>query len=601
MKYLVIILLCSASGFFAGYMFTRTEINSPLNPTVVISRNSAASAEIGSTNGEANPAAPAELTNVTYELMDRTIGIFNKLKLAHDLADQSDTALLEDYILRAAESRDPLYNYNLVSVFLEKFTSIDAPAAISFIERQASLSNRRFISHVMTSWVREDPEAAMDYFNTITNLQLKNELAGRFMSDPTLVGSGVLAELEVALGSSAVAMRGVMQANQLPPEQALEEALSMTRPERMGAVQMALIRWLRDNPEEAIARIQRHPIPAERNQMLQSILHEYVNIDEDAAFEFAQNNLTDNVRLEQQMLTMLGQRDPKRTLPMVEAFIARTGNANPLNGIISTWIQQSPAEALAYIETMDEQRRATLYQSAAYSYVNSHPVEGFDWLLRQTDRYPQLVETTIGSSINHNTINIAERMISQVSNPNVRTRLITGIGNYKASQDSDQALRWLEGYRRDPAYTTAVQNVIASMSHQNPKGAAEAIESRIGEAYAEPLVGQIASNWYRASPNEAMAWLNRLPEGKAKLNALSNIVSSIAHQDPDRAMEVLNSLPEGPRRNDAKRNIAFARLARSPEDIDEIIDDLNLNQTEAAQMRQFAERRNQAMIGIYPR
>jgi hypothetical protein len=286
---------------------------------------------------------------------------------------------------------------------------------------------------------------------------------------------------------------------------------------------------------------------------------------------------------------------------MVEAFIARTGNANPLNGIISTWVQQSPAEALAYIETMDEQRRGTLYQSAAYSYVNSHPVEGFDWLLRQTDRYPQLVETTIGSSINHNTINIAERMISQVSNPKVRARLITGIGNYKASQDSDQALRWLDGYRRDPAYTTAVQNVIASMSHQNPKGAAEAIESRIGEGYAEPLVGQIASNWYRASPTEAMAWLNRLPEGKAKLNALSNIVSSIAHQDPDRAMEVLNALPEGPRRNDAKRNIAFARLSRAPEDIDEIIADLNLTQAEAAQMRQFAERRDQARTGIYPR
>lgn len=602
MKYIVLVIVFSAvlffAGFFSGYMMTRTEINTPLNPTVKqhpdkvtsISRTGGMTAATGPDLRGAKP--------LTYQDIEAESSIFSQLKLAHLLADDADVEDLKTYILQAVKSRDPLYNYNLASIFLEKFTSLDPREAIKFIETNGSVSNQQFISHVVTSWVREDPEAALDYFNNLTNMRLKNEIANRLFSDPTLADSGLLAELEQSLGQSAFAMSGVMRVNQLPPPQALEEALLMNHANRMSAIQMALIRWLRNDPEAAIARIQSHSNTGERHQMLQSILHEYVNINEDAAFAFAQANLSDNVQLEQQMLSMLGQRDPKRTLPMIEDFISRTGNANPLNSLIATWVQQAPAEALAYIDSMDEQRRGTLYQSAAFSYVNSHPEEAFDWLLGQSDRYPQMVQNTIASSINHNTISVAERMVAQVENPSIRTRLITGIGNYKASQNPDAALKWLEGYQRDPAYPTAVQNVISSMSHQNPKGAALAIEARITEDYAAPLVGQVAANWYRGNPQEAMDWLQGLPDGKARNMAFSSIVSNVAHQDPEAAMEILDAIPAGPRKNDAKRNIAYSRLARSPDDIDDIIDDLDLQGQDAAQLRAMATQRQRVQSGI---
>jgi thioredoxin-like negative regulator of GroEL len=602
MKTLILIVVFSAvlffTGFFTGYMVTRPEINPPLNPTI----KSHSETITSSARSAGTPAAMnldlRDTRALTYEAIEAESSIFSQLKLAHLLADEADVEDLKALILKAVKSRDPLYNYNLVSIFLEKFTSLDPSAAIKFIEANSSIANHRFISHVVTSWVREDPEAAIDYFNSLTNMQLKNEIAGRLFSDPTLVDSGLLAELEQSLGQSAAAMRGMMQANQLPPPQALEEALLMNQPNRMSAIQIALIRWLHNDPEAAIARIQSHSNTDERHQMLQSILHEYVNIDEDAAFAFARANLSDNVQLEQQMLSMLGQRDPKRTLPMIEDFISRTGNANPLNSLIATWIQQAPAEALAYIDTMDEQRRGTLYQSAAFSYVNSHPDEAFDWLLRQSDRYPQMVENTIASSINHNTISIAERMVAQVENPSIRTRLITGIGNYKASQNPEAALRWLEGYQRDPAYPTAVQNVISSMSHQNPKGAARAIEARITEEYAAPIVGQVAANWYRGNPQEALGWLRGLPDGEAKNMAFSSIVSNVAHQDPEAALEILDGIPEGPRKSDAKRNIAYSRLSRSPNDIEDIIKELDLTGQDAAQLRAMAQQRQKVTSGI---
>jgi hypothetical protein len=598
MKYIASIVIFLALGLFvgfiAGYLFTRNEVNVPLNPTTIVKHTTTSNQNPPSISTQS--VAPAEA--ILFEQIKTERSIFSKLRLTHELAAESDFEQLKSYITRAAASRDPLYNYNLASVFLEKMTSLDPLGTIAFIESNSALSNTRFIGHVVTSWVREDPEAALDYFRSIDNPRLKNEIAGRLLADPTLADSVLAAEIEGAFGSSPFAIRGLIQANQLPPARALEEALEMTHPSRLSAIQFALIRWLRDDPEEAIARIQSHPNTNERNQMLQSIMHEYLNIDEDAAFILVRESFSGNVQLEQQMLSMLGQRNPKRALPMVEEFIARTGNSNPLNGIISTWVQKNPSEALAYIETLDERQRARLYQSAAFSYVNSHPEEGFNWLLAQADRYPQLVESTIGSSINQNTINIAERMVTRTTNQGIRTRLITGIGNYKASQNPNQALSWLEGYRQDPAYPGAVQNVIANMSHQNPKGAAKAIESRINEKYATPLVGQIASNWYQANPRESMAWLQGLPEGEAKEQALGTIVSTVAHQDPDAAMDLLDNIPDGRRRTDAKRNIAYALLTRSPNDIENILEDLDITGQEATQLRALAKQRDQTRSTI---
>jgi len=589
MKYMasmvVFITLGLFAGFFAGYVFTRDEVNEPLNSTVIV-KNTAVSAE-DSPAGE-----------ILFEQIEAERSIFSKLKLAHELADQSDFEQLKSHIKRAAASRDPLYNNNLAGVFLEKMTSLDPLGTIAFIESNSALSNTRFIGRVVASWVREYPEPALDYFKNMDNPRLKNEIAGQLLADPTLADSGLATEIEGAFDSSPFAMRGIIQANQLPPAIAFEEALEITHSSRMGTILVALARWLRDNPEEAIARIQSHPDTNERNQMLQSIMHEYLNIDEDAAFILARESFTGSVQLEQQMLSILGQRNPKRALPMVEEFIARTGNSNLLDGIISIWVQQNPSEALAYIETMDEQQRGRLYQSAASSYVHSHPEEGINWLLAQADRYPQLVESTIGDSINHNTINIAERVVAQITNPGIRTRLITGIGNYKARQNPNQALTWLEGYRQDPAYSNAVQNVIANMSHQNPKGAAAAIESRMSDKYAVPLVEQIASNWYQANPRESMAWLRGLPEGEAKGQALSTIVSSVAQQDPDAAIDLLDEIPDGRRRTDAKRNIAFALLARSPDDIDSILKNLDIIGHEATQLRAMAQQTSQNRAAI---
>lgn len=592
----VIILTCSGLSFFAGYFLNRDtdQIYETHSKETKAPTRSSLRSIIETEDQSLSP-------NLKYEDIDLQNTIFDKLMYAHALADTSSVEELEDYLNRAASSRDPLYNYNMVSVFLEKFTALDPTAAIRFVE-SSSLSNQRFISHVVTSWVRSDPEAAMDYYSSLTDLQLKSNLASRLLSDPTLRGSGFEREIIAEIGSNGQNLADFMSISQLPPAMAFEEALNLSNQTRIGVLQHAASRWIKSAPDVAIERILQHDNLEEQTLLFQAILGDYVAIDEDAAFAFAQTHLTSNARIEQHMLSVLAQKNPKRTLPLVEDFIARTGNANPLSGIISTWVQQAPIEALAYVETLaDSGLQETMYASAAYSYVNSHPEEGFQWLMAQRDKYPRMVRNTISGSINSLTLPFAERSIRQINDPDLKTQLISGIGNFKATQNPDSALDWLEGYRTDPAYKPAVQNVINAMSYQNPRAAARAIEGRLDDIEATPLVGQIANNWYRASPRDAIQWVNSLRDGEPKSSALSNMAMMIAQTDASEAKRIIRSLPEGQYRNNARRNVAFSLVQQTPGEVDSIIAEYDVPEPDASHLRELANNRNRnrSAAGVY--
>lgn len=589
---IVLMFACLGTGFFAGYFLTRPD--SSVTPTnvrsTIAAKPSPSRVEVPSTSpsGSNEPAEPL------FDQLSQQPNIFATLKLAHELADSAGIDQLQTYINRAVQSRDPLYSFNIVGILLEKYTALDPLGAIEFVDNHNLLPDQQLITHVITSWVRTDPEAAIDYFKQIEDLNLRTTLGGRLLADPTLKGSGFDDEILALMGTRGNTVASLMTVRQLPPAMAFEEALTLNRQSREGALYSALNRWMREDPDQAIERILLHENLDERTRMLQSVLNEYVSIDEDAAFEFARTHLTGNARTEQHMLSVLAQRNPKRTLPLVEEFISRTGNISPLNGIISTWVQQEPKAALAYIETLEAGQQSTLYHSVAYSYVNSHPAEGFQWLLTQSDKLPQLVKNTISNSINHATVDIAERSIARISDEALKTQLIAGIGNYKASLSPEAALSWLDQYQSDQAYPIAVQSVISSMAHQNPRAAAKIVEERLDDQSAAPLVGQIAANWHRASPKDAIAWVSGLDAGDAKSSALSNMAMMVAHQDPDEAKEMIESLPSGQYRDSAKRNVGYALLSQSPDQVDAIIEDLGITGRDAEHMREMANNRSRS-------
>lgn len=594
--FFALVIIASGLSFFAGYFLTRDTQITSVGATSEPTRSPGIPQTLKfPASGQTEPTIA-----LSYGDIDRQVSIFDKLHYAHELAAQATIEDLEEYLNLAAASPDPLFNYNMVSVFLEKYTAMDPLGAIEFVDNHSRLPDQKFIIHVVTSWVRVDPEAAIDYFKGLDDPHIKNALAGRLLGDPTLRSGGFETEVLDVLGAQGRAMAGYLSVQQLPPSMAFEEALQLEPRTREGAMHQALARWMRDDPDAAVARVLEHPNLDERSRLMQGLLNTYISVDEDAAFEFAQQYLTDNVRTEQHTLAVLAQRNPRRTLPLLENFIARTGNVNPLVSLVSTWVQQEPEAALAYIDTVAENQRAHLYQSVAYSYVNSHPEQGFRWLLAQREEFPTMVRNTIGQSINHKTLPMAERTLTQVSDENLRTQLITGIGNYKASQDPQDALRWLEQHRTDSAYPIAVQNVIASMSHQNPRAAAEALENRLSDEIASPLAGQIATNWYRASPRDALAWARNLSNTDVRANALSNVVTMVAHQDPDEAINLINAIPEGQYRDDAKRNVAFSVISQDPSRVEQIIRDLQIPDSEARHMRELASNRsqNQTAAGV---
>ena len=604
LKYVIIALIFGLSGFFGGYLLTRNIQGETISSSSDIASPTTSSAgkSVAANRALASPFAPTpesqkQSTRGLADIKALNL-VFDQLLLAHELADKASIELLKAYMLEAIRSQDALFNYNLVSIFLEKYTSLDPLDAISFIEAHRQFDKQQFIPHIVTSWVRHDPEGAIDYFLTITNPIIKTQLGLRLLKDPIVLAAGFENEIATALGPNSDRMIRQARSEQMAPADAFRLALQETGGMRNSMLQNAIFRWVQRDPLAALAAINSIPNATQREMLLQQALSSYANNDPAAALSYVQQYHPEKTNLEVNMLIQMAYQNPVDAIPVIEAFIARTGNTSPLQPMLSRWVELDPKAALAYLATLPVSQQDSLKHTLARAYIRAQPQEGFDWLMEQASTNRQLVLTTLANAVNDKTITSAERQLEQTSDPDFRQQLLSGIARYKSRTDPQAAISWLEGYDSEPGYEVAVQRALMNWSHQDPEGAAAAISDRIEQDYAPAIASQIAANWYSSNPDDSIAWVNSLPAGTAKYVSLSNLTLSVANKDVDKAISMLRSIPEGELLDSARRNIAWGWVNREPENVEQIIRELRLDPQSEKQIREFVTQRQNQTISI---
>lgn len=182
---------------------------------------------------EVNEADQAS-RQLTFEDIDRQPSIFARQYLAHQLAAAADVRELIALTDRVIHSDDLFRSYNLATIFLERLLVIDVDAALDYVNR-APLSTRQqhqFLTHIYTSWIRHDPERAIDGFRNLTDLALKNTIGVQMLRDNTLSKSGLLAEIRAEMGQFGEQASESIRLQQMPAQQLFDEAMLMTGQDR---------------------------------------------------------------------------------------------------------------------------------------------------------------------------------------------------------------------------------------------------------------------------------------------------------------------------------------------------------------------------------
>ncbi len=582
MKIAALVVVSAFAGFIGAWFLFQ-----PAAPTTIV-----ASSPVERTAPEfyddGAPSVAITSNEVSFDDIGRAPDVFAQLYTAWRLAAQApDADALESLIDSSLDFTDPLYLHNIASVFLERYTAIDPVRAIQYIDTEPRLDQVTMKTHVLTSWVRIDPEGAIEFLRNISDRRVLEQSSYVLLQDPTLAAAGLRGDVIELLGEQrATSIMRTIETQRTDPAELFRSATLMTGNERRNRMQMAIARWANEDAEAAMDAIATLTSDFERNRMLNMAIAVYAQYDPQAAFDYVQLNFPESYELLLQPISHLAVQDIQGALRLAENYRQQYGDMNALTSVINQWATERPQEAIEYIASLTESDQQQLYPALAYTYLQRDPEAAMRWVLSLGDAFTNLKQSAMQIQT-YNSMQAGERVLPSVTDSAVRRQLISRIAVFKSMSDPDSALTWLSDFQNEPAYLDALPGLIGSLAQNDPARAASFVDSIDSQDVQADSILTVAQHWYRRSPDSATRWLGSMPDSRARTQAISSLAAmSLQRHGLDSAIELVRLLPEGGSRLSASQQVLYALANNNPERLDEAFARLDIPDDLAERIRQ---------------
>jgi len=106
-------------------------------------------------------------------------------------------------------------------------------------------------------------------------------------------------------------------------------------------------------------------------------------------------------------------------------------------------------------------------------------------------------------------------------------------------------MEWIQTLPEGSAKRNALQSVSWQLAQNDPKSAVDFISNMPASRERDNFIGQVASQWSQSDLNGALAWVQQLPEGRARQDALNNLAPQWAQLNPQGAFDFAQNLQAG--------------------------------------------------------
>ena len=510
--------------------------------------------------------------------------MFRQMYVAYQLAASSDFPTLKSHMDNLIHHDDPFFHNNIANVFLERLIELDVMESIHYIEN-ADISRERiyrFLSDIVSSWIRHDPEAAIDYVRKIDSIQLKNMIGARLLNDPTLGNTGLQSELEQDLGQFGQMIRQTANLRQKDPQAAFEEALLLRGNDRLMGMWTAVTRWYMEDPKAVLARVLNMDNAVEKKNLMSMLIQTQSQQDPIAALDMVRNYYPQDVDMERQVLMAMTGGDVQQAIPYINAFVERTGETDLLQDLAFRWSQTEPLAAIDYANTLDKQHHQSFLNGIANGYINNNPDEGLRWAMSLNNR--EVLDHVI-NILPRIDVPMAEDLLKRLDDPKQYNHLIRSISAQMARADPEIAFQWLANYQDEPGYHDAFTHIIYEWARHDPKSAAVTLGKHKKDSDYQELFNLVAQSWAQRDPKEAITWVRSLPKGKILDQAAQSVVWKVWRHDIDSAIDMMDAMSVE-RSSSVRMSIAIDWLAQNPDEIEDIVDKLDFTDEQADQLRQ---------------
>ena len=430
----------------------------------------------------------------------------------------------------------------------------------------------RSLMGVGTVWAERDPAMAIAAIDTIAGRAERDAFSQAVLNtvaqtDPELV----LRYLESTGGPDprrySAVHTAMMALAARDPQQALMYADRMQGQLAQVGRTAALQQWAQTDPVAALAYIDTLPAGDQRIQALQQIAQAYGRTDPDAALAWARSLPAGQAQAWSGVLAGLAAVDPERAMDLAfdDARLTAPGSRFPammnvLAAAASSGLIEHESLAARVLSLENRQTRENALQMAVQMWASSDFDGALNWILNN--------QQELGAGA---LADAAQRLVQQNPQaiaayttrvlPELRSEWIGAVAQNYARVDMNGASAWLEQFRDDPGYETALGQIIMAGTSVDPAAAATRWQSHdfADSGQRLRLAEMVGGSWASQDWASARNWITSLPRSEARDHAL---VGAITYRQEIPDSSVLGMFSDNGARDRAVNNV-ISQIARS--------------------------------------
>lgn len=459
---------------------------------------------------------------------------------------------------------------------------------------------REVTSAAFTQLAEDDPASAAARFADLSELD-KRDVA------PLIARSWAQHDSRAALAwvqhlGHGVAAQGAMSAlisslAETDPHAAADLAREVVvpNPEAMSSV---VGRWAADDPDSALAWVEKLPKGKRRDEAMASIVSQLAPGEPERALHLAETLPRGQARENalSEAVVALAEVDVRQAAALAMRLGDDAGRGAGLSAVAGKWAEHDPHAAWAWARSLPAGRAAedvmgTIIQSLAAvdpraaveaardvdtpdfnmlgvamgQWVDDDPAAALAWVHAQPQgRQQRAALATVATQLAVVDPKRGAAVVQSIPEGETRDSALRQVASYWGNADIDQALVWAKAMPEGPDRQAALATLADSWATADPQAAALAVGSlSTGEA-ATQLMLSVAARWGERDPQAALGWAEKISADGSRVETMAQICGIWATNDPRQAAQYVEAMGEGEGKRNAVDQVAVRWATYEP-------------------------------------
>jgi hypothetical protein len=283
------------------------------------------------------------------------------------------------------------------------------------------------------------------------------------------------------------------------------------------------------------------PGDARRYQLCNALINRWAAVDPDGAWDAAMQFGDSN--LKRQMISsvigVIARTDLDKARDLLSGIKDPQIKQNALYAFLNQASSQDPEEAFRVLASESPDRHGYgHYHNLFQKWAKEDPDAAIAKLsqIKGTSNRQQALQG-IASALVASDPKRALEMFDGMPPGQTRGNMLASITSAWMNHDSEAAMAWINTL---PAAdrSKALQNVSWQLGQENPAKAAELLASLPANNQTSHQYSQLAGQWAQQDLDAARKWVESLPAGRTREQAMSGILNTLAQTDPVKAASV---------------------------------------------------------------